>query len=335
MTEDSKLIKSYLQIFVERFKISKREADVIAAVLDIKSNIKDIAAAMELSPSTVNNHLNNIYEKTGASSKAELVSRVLIESLKHYRDCNLLKKTPRALIVDDDEDICRCTAEILAKKGIKTFMANSTDEALAMLPEINVHFIISDIKMPEKCGFSFLKAARESYRYSPTFIFMSAFTQYSLPEAQDLGAATILRKPINYEALYDLILENYIENYYERINYFNFSNVVPEISREPIPVEVKDFGFGGVFVDMPTKKSREIAQLKPGSKTKIKFSLDDGAKTIETFTEVQWIRDTPAENLKAGIALKFLNMSEEDRGLVESYVRRNKIYSFIPIGRYA
>lgn len=330
MTDESKLIQGYLQIFVDRYKISKRETDVISAVLNIKSNIKDIAESMNLSPSTVNNHLNNIYEKTGASSKAELVSRVLIESLKHYRNCNLLKKTPRVLVVDDDADVCKCTAEILAKKGIKSFMAGSTDEALAMLPEINVHFIVSDIKMPEKCGFSFLKAARESHRYNPLFIFMSAYSEYTLPEAQNLGAVTIMRKPIDYDALYDLILENYIENFYERISFLSLSNSTPILSDEPIPLVAKDIGFGGFFMNMPTRKNREVALLKPGSRIRLKFLIDD--KVIDAYTEVQWIRDSPTTSLKSGYALKYLNMSEDDRSTIENYIRKNKIYSYIPLG---
>ncbi len=333
MTNEAELIQGYLQIFADKYKISKREADVITAIVNIKSNIKDIAEGLGLSPSTVNNHLNNIYEKTGASSKAELVSRLLIETLKHYRSCNLLKKTPRVLIVDDEVDLCESTAKILTQKGVKAFVARNTDEALKMLPEINAHFVLSDINMPSKDGFCLMSKAREIYRYHPQFVFMTGFSQYTLPEAQNLGALSIVRKPIDYDMLYDLILENYIENFYERLNYLNIALATPEISVESLLINIKDIGFGGLFLDMPQRKNRVVTSLKPGSRVKLKFSLDNG-RSMEAVTEVQWSRETANNNLKPGFALKFLNLAEEDRDYIETYVRENKIFSYIPIGSF-
>ncbi|MES2855758.1 MAG: LuxR C-terminal-related transcriptional regulator, partial [Bdellovibrionota bacterium] len=39
--------------------------------------IKDIAEKLQLSPNTVNNHVNNVFAKTGTRSKSELLARIL------------------------------------------------------------------------------------------------------------------------------------------------------------------------------------------------------------------------------------------------------------------
>jgi DNA-binding NarL/FixJ family response regulator len=52
-------------------RLTRRERDVIAAVLDGGSN-KDIGRAFSLSEQTVKNHLSNIFDKLGVSNRLEL-----------------------------------------------------------------------------------------------------------------------------------------------------------------------------------------------------------------------------------------------------------------------
>lgn len=55
-----------------RFKFTKREADIIDGVLQGKSN-PQIASSLTLSGNTVKTHLQKIFQKTGVSTRAELV----------------------------------------------------------------------------------------------------------------------------------------------------------------------------------------------------------------------------------------------------------------------
>lgn len=52
-------------------QLTRRELDVIAAVVDGSSN-RDIAAQLSLSEQTVKNHLSHIYDKLGVSTRLEL-----------------------------------------------------------------------------------------------------------------------------------------------------------------------------------------------------------------------------------------------------------------------
>ena len=60
-------------------KLTKRERQVARRYVQGES-YKRIAEALFVSPSTVRSHLNNIYEKLGVHSKAELVSLILVQS---------------------------------------------------------------------------------------------------------------------------------------------------------------------------------------------------------------------------------------------------------------
>lgn len=60
-----------------RFKFTKREADIIDGVLQGKGN-SAIATALSLSENTVKTHLQNIFQKTGAGSRSELVYLLML-----------------------------------------------------------------------------------------------------------------------------------------------------------------------------------------------------------------------------------------------------------------
>lgn len=64
-----------------RFKFTKREADIIDGVLQGKSNTQ-IASSLDLSGNTVKTHLQNIFQKAGVSTRAELVYILMLHQEK-------------------------------------------------------------------------------------------------------------------------------------------------------------------------------------------------------------------------------------------------------------
>jgi len=58
---------------VEHFGLSPREAEIAGLVLSGKSN-RDIAAQVHISPETVKKHVYNIYQKTGAKNRLQLMN---------------------------------------------------------------------------------------------------------------------------------------------------------------------------------------------------------------------------------------------------------------------
>ncbi len=71
----SKTEKTLTEDFIKNFSITKREQEIIIALLDGKSN-KELAETLFVSEKTVETHLANIYRKVGVKNRLELFSRL-------------------------------------------------------------------------------------------------------------------------------------------------------------------------------------------------------------------------------------------------------------------
>ena len=61
--------------FIKDFGITKREQEIILALLHGKSN-KELAESLFVSEKTIETHLANIYRKVGVKNRLELFSRL-------------------------------------------------------------------------------------------------------------------------------------------------------------------------------------------------------------------------------------------------------------------
>ena len=71
----SKTEKSLNPEFVKNFSLTRREQEIILALLEGKSN-KELAQALFVSEKTIETHLGNIYKKIGVKNRLELFSRL-------------------------------------------------------------------------------------------------------------------------------------------------------------------------------------------------------------------------------------------------------------------
>jgi DNA-binding CsgD family transcriptional regulator len=70
-------------LIVEAYGLSKRELDVTRMIAR-GLGTSEIAAGLFLSPHTVRDHVKSVFEKTGVSSRGELVAKVFADH--YYRD---------------------------------------------------------------------------------------------------------------------------------------------------------------------------------------------------------------------------------------------------------
>ncbi|MBD3217773.1 MAG: response regulator [candidate division Zixibacteria bacterium] len=72
-------------------------------------------------------------------------------------------KSKKILIVDDNQSMANCLAEMVDIFGIPSEIASDGDEAMEMLKSESYFLIIADTNMPKISGFTLLKHIRKNY----------------------------------------------------------------------------------------------------------------------------------------------------------------------------
>ena len=72
-------------------------------------------------------------------------------------------KERTVLFVDDDQIVLRSIARGLLDEPYNVCLAKSSEEALKILSQREVHVLVTDIRMPEMDGTELLKIVREKY----------------------------------------------------------------------------------------------------------------------------------------------------------------------------
>jgi len=114
----------------------------------------------------------------------------------------------RILVVDDDENITNLISELLCSNNeIKVEKAKDGLEGLNKLKKSVYDIIITDIKMPVMDGIEFLQRVRNMNPGIPVVI-MSAYAEFdSLVKALHLGATNFIRKPFDFDEIFQVILK--------------------------------------------------------------------------------------------------------------------------------
>ncbi len=110
-------------------------------------------------------------------------------------------------ILDDDESICRALKTFLMtyEFNVKTF--NSAKSFFDAVPSDAPGCLILDIRMPVLDGWAVQKKILDSGSKRP-IIFISADNQDNANRALKVGAVGFLQKPVDGQALIDLIETN-------------------------------------------------------------------------------------------------------------------------------
>ena len=111
----------------------------------------------------------------------------------------------RVLIVDDEANARDALAELLADEGYTTATAANGREALTKLERFAPEVVLTDLKMPELDGLSFLKLGKEAAP-NVAFVVMTAFGSIDpAVEAIKSGAENYLTKPLDMDAVSALV----------------------------------------------------------------------------------------------------------------------------------
>jgi CheY-like chemotaxis protein len=110
----------------------------------------------------------------------------------------------RALIVDDQPDVCAVLRGILTRDfGCTTVEASSGLEALELLSRESFDLVLLDLLLPGMGGMEVLRAIRADQRLAslPVGVMSTACEEERVREAIDLGVGAFLTKPLDVAGL--------------------------------------------------------------------------------------------------------------------------------------
>ncbi len=112
-----------------------------------------------------------------------------------------MELTGRILLVDDDPHFLRVLARILSGEKFLVTSTGGACDALELLKSTQFDLIISDLRMPDCDGLSFLEALRQAGNKVPVIILTAYGEVDTYLAAMNAGATEYLNKPIHSDEL--------------------------------------------------------------------------------------------------------------------------------------
>jgi CheY-like chemotaxis protein len=110
----------------------------------------------------------------------------------------------KVLVVDDNEEFCGNVVDILELKDYKVVTANSGLEAIELVRKGHYDLVLMDVRMPGLDGSATFREIKEITPETPV-VMVTAFAVEETDEALREGAVGALRKPLDFDRLFELI----------------------------------------------------------------------------------------------------------------------------------
>jgi PAS domain S-box-containing protein len=113
-------------------------------------------------------------------------------------------KTPRVLIVEDDNHVRPVLARLIERGGFDVSQAENGQTALELLPTVQPDLVLLDIRMPGMDGYEVLQRIKNdaSFKHIPVVVLTASDLAITAQQqVLELGAALYLEKPIGSDEL--------------------------------------------------------------------------------------------------------------------------------------
>ena len=125
---------------------------------------------------------------------------------------------PTILVVDDEPNYLIVLSELLRDENFEVYTAPGTDEAMAVVKEVDLDLVITDMQMPDKDGSVLMQEVKDHNSDLPVIIITAYAEVEKAVAAMQAGAFSYLAKPFSNDELiatisravshYGLIKEN-------------------------------------------------------------------------------------------------------------------------------
>ena len=110
-------------------------------------------------------------------------------------------RTPKVLVVDDEQGILESLGILLRNAGFDTHTAQGGRQGLAQLASLQPDIVLSDVRMPDVGGVEILAAARQQNPDTPVILMTAQATLQSAMQAVNEGAFYYIQKPFQNDEL--------------------------------------------------------------------------------------------------------------------------------------
>jgi len=111
----------------------------------------------------------------------------------------------RALIVDDEPDLCQLAEITLNRMGIDTLSAHNVKDAESLLSEHEFNLCLTDMNLPDGNGIDLVKHIQQSYSHIPVAVITAYGNMESAVLALKAGAFDFISKPVDLNVLRGLV----------------------------------------------------------------------------------------------------------------------------------
>ena len=317
--------------FTASTKLSRRETDIVVALIRNITNSEEVAKALGISTHTVNNHLKSIFEKTSTNSKTEILSSFLRYAADRMQHRQVFARRPKVLVVGEEPVLCSFIANGLRDRGIRTFTSTEPEQAAELARRLHVDFVICDINMADRSGMDLLKDLRRINGAWPGVLFIVAQPTHSLEECMHFGATGAIEKPLDIDQLFRTIAGHLVESLEEKSRLLNIDMSSPIHINLPCQLKASDIGTGGAFVPFDAAVQKRN-RLTVGTIVDITLAPVGGSTTFKVRGRVAWRRLASEASLQAGIGLQFLDVHDADQRMIDDLLVNQNTASYIPIG---
>jgi CheY-like chemotaxis protein len=111
------------------------------------------------------------------------------------------------LVVEDSDDTLKLLSTLFSREGAQVMQASSASEALEAASSSPPDIVISDIGMPDVDGYEFLQQLKQIPGMDgvPAIAISGYASDEDRRKALSVGYLALMPKPINVDALFDLI----------------------------------------------------------------------------------------------------------------------------------
>lgn len=109
------------------------------------------------------------------------------------------------LVVDDEGSLRESLAMILEMEEFNVLSAADGAEAIETLKKNKVHFVLSDVRMPNVDGVQLLEKIRELDPTIPIVVLMTGFSEHTKDEIIAKGALDVIFKPFDMDKIAEFI----------------------------------------------------------------------------------------------------------------------------------